>query len=104
VSGDQDLGGLINCLTTGGVLVDVGLPEHPVTLSLGGLVGQRRILAGSQIGGIAETQEMLDFCAGHGIAAQVEVIGGEDINDAYDKVVASRVRYRYVVDTATFAG
>ncbi|HRA75092.1 MAG TPA: NAD(P)-dependent alcohol dehydrogenase [Propionicimonas sp.] len=104
VSGDQDLGGLINCLATGGALVDVGLPEHPVTLALGGLVGQRRVLAGSQIGGIAETQEMLDFCAEHGIAAQVEVIGGEDINDAYDKVVASQVRYRYVIDTATFAG
>ncbi|MFZ0529347.1 MAG: NAD(P)-dependent alcohol dehydrogenase [Propionicimonas sp.] len=102
VSGEQDLNGLINCLKTGGALVDVGLPEHPVKLSLGGLVGQRRILAGSQIGGIAETQEMLDFCAAHGLAAQVEVIGGEDINDAYDRVVNSDVRYRFVIDTATF--
>ncbi|MGB2768088.1 MAG: NAD(P)-dependent alcohol dehydrogenase, partial [Propionicimonas sp.] len=102
VSGDQNLNGLINCLKTGGALVDVGLPEHPVTLKLGGLVSQRRVLAGSQIGGIAETQEMLDFCAEHGLAAQVEVIGGEDINDAYDKVVASQVRYRFVIDTSTF--
>jgi uncharacterized zinc-type alcohol dehydrogenase-like protein len=103
VSADQDLNALINTLRTGGALVDVGLPEHPVQLKLGGLVGQRRILAGSQIGGIAETQEMLDFCAEHGIAAQVEVIGGEDINAAYDRVVASDVRYRFVIDTATFA-
>ena len=102
VSGDLNLNGLINCLKTGGALVDVGLPEHPVTLKLGGLVSQRRVLAGSQIGGIAETQEMLDFCAEHGLAAQVEVIGGEDINDAYDKVVASQVRYRFVIDTSTF--
>ena len=104
VSADQDLNGLINCLKTGGALVDVGLPEHPVELNLGGLVGQRRVLAGSQIGGIAETQEMLDFCAEHGLAAQVEVITGADINAAYDRVVASDVRYRFVIDTATFAG
>ena len=103
VSADQDLNALINTLRTGGALVDVGLPEHPVELKLGGLVGQRRVLAGSQIGGIAETQEMLDFCAEHGIAAQVEVIGGEDINAAYDRVVASNVRYRFVIDTSTFA-
>lgn len=102
VSADQNLNRLIGCLKTGGALVDVGLPEHPVELHLGGLVGQRRILAGSQIGGIAETQEMLDFCAAHGLSAQVEVIGGEDINDAYDRVVASDVRYRFVIDTATF--
>lgn len=102
VSADQNLNRLIGCLRTGGALVDVGLPEHPVELHLGGLVGQRRILAGSQIGGIAETQEMLDFCAVHGLAAQVEVIGGEDINGAYDRVVASDVRYRFVIDTATF--
>lgn len=102
ISGEQDLNGLIDCLVTGGALVDVGLPEHPVALSLGGLVGQRRILAGSEIGGIAETQEMLDFCAEHGLAAQIEVIGGEDINAAYDRVVHSDVRYRFVIDTATF--
>lgn len=102
VSADQDLTALLGCLKTGGVLVDVGLPEHPVTLSLSALVGQRRVLAGSQIGGIAETQEMLDFCAEHGLAAQVEVISGEQINQAYDQVVSSGVRFRYVIDTATF--
>jgi len=56
----------------------------------------------SQIGGIAETQEMLDFCAEHGVIPQVEMITGEDITTAYDNIVASRVRYRYVIDTSTF--
>ncbi len=102
VSAGVDLDALIGTLKVGGVLVDVGLPEHPSTLRLGGLVSARRVLAGSQIGGIAETQEMLDFCAEHGIAATIEVIGGEEITAAYDKVVASDVRYRYVIDTATF--
>ena len=102
VSGANDIVALLNCLKVGGALVDVGLPEHPVELPMGALTSGNRILAGSNIGGIAETQEMLDFCAEHGIAAQVEVIGGEDINDAYDKVVASQVRYRYVIDTSTF--
>ena len=102
VSGEQDLNALVGTLKVGGALVDVGLPEHPVTLNLSGLTSGNRILAGSQIGGIAQTQEMLDFCAEHGLAAQVEVIGGEDINAAYDKVVNAEVRYRYVIDTATF--
>ncbi|MGC3994824.1 MAG: NAD(P)-dependent alcohol dehydrogenase [Propionicimonas sp.] len=102
VSGDQDLNALVRTLKVGGALVDVGLPEHPVALNLSGLAAGNRILAGSQIGGIAETQEMLEFCAEHGLAAQVEVIGGEDINAAYDRVVASDVRYRFVIDTATF--
>ena len=102
VAGDVDLGGLLGTLKPFGVLVDVGLPEHPVTLRLGSLVGGNKVLAGSQIGGIAETQEMLDFCAEHGITAQIEVIGGEDITEAYDRVVASQVRYRYVIDVDTF--
>jgi len=102
VSGDLDLAGLLWCLKVGGTLVDVGLPEHPVELDLRPLVMGRRNLAGSLIGGIAETQEMLDFCAEHGLASVVEVISGEDINDAYDRVVRSDVRYRFVIDTSTF--
>ncbi|MCA0251701.1 MAG: NAD(P)-dependent alcohol dehydrogenase [Actinobacteria bacterium] len=102
VSSGVDITALLGCVKVGGALVDVGLPEHPVQLRLNALVGANRVLAGSQIGGVAETQEMLDFCAEHGLAAQVEIIGGEDINDAYDKVVASQVRYRYVIDTSTF--
>ncbi|MCE1175383.1 MAG: NAD(P)-dependent alcohol dehydrogenase [Propionibacteriales bacterium] len=102
VSGALDPAVLLASLTVGGTLVDVGLPEHPVELNLRSLIGGRRNFAGSMIGGIAETQEMLDFCAEHGIGAEVEVISGEDINAAYDRVVASDVRYRFVIDTATF--
>lgn len=96
------LHGYIHTLKPFGVFVDVGLPEHPSTLELRALVGGNQILAGSQIGGIAETQEMRDFCAEKGIHPVVEVIGGEDITEAYDEVVASKVRYRYVIDTSTF--
>ncbi len=104
ISADFDLPAMLACLTIGGAFVDVGLPEHPTTLHLSSLVGGNRVLAGSQIGGIAETQEMLDFCAEHGVRPQVEIIGGDDITAAYDKVVGSQVRYRYVIDTSTFAG
>lgn len=102
LSDGVDLDQLISCLTIGGVLVVVGLPEKPSQLGLAGLIGARRVLAGSNIGGIRETQEMLDFCAEHGIQPQIEVISGEDITAAYDKVVGSKVRYRYVIDTSTF--
>ena len=102
VAASEDLNRYLACLRVGGAFVDVGLPEHPSTLRLSTLTGGNRILAGSQIGGIAETQEMLDFCAEHGVRPEVEVIGGEDITGAYDKVVDSPVRYRYVIDTSTF--
>ena len=65
------------------------------------LVGGRRNYAGSMIGGIAETQQMLDFCAEHGIGAEVEVITADRVNDAYERVLASDVRYRFVIDAAT---
>lgn len=99
---DLDYGGLIGTLKPLGTFVDVGLPEAPTTLHLSSLVIGSKALAGSQIGGIAETQEMLDFCAEHGVHPQVEVISGEEITAAYDAVVDSRVRYRYVIDTSTF--
>ena len=65
------------------------------------LIGGRRTFAGSMIGGIAETQEMLDFCAEHGIGAEVEVIPADQVNEAYERVLASDVRYRFVIDAAT---
>ena len=101
VAAATDLTPLVNCLKIGAAMVDVGLPQHPVTLAVRALCTGNRIFAGSQIGGIAETQEMLDFCAEHGIAAQVEVISGDQIDAAYEKVIGSQVRYRYVIDTAT---
>ena len=65
------------------------------------LIGGGKTLAGSMIGGIAETQEMLDFCAEHGLGAEIEVIAADKINEAWERVVASDVRYRFVIDTAT---
>ena len=102
VSDDSDLDAFIGCLRVGGAFVDVGLPEHPSKVRLGGLINGNKILAGSNIGGIAETQEMLDFCAEHGVRPRVEMIGGEDITAAYDRVVNADVRYRFVIDTSTF--
>ena len=102
VAAAKDLTPYIDCLKTDAAFVDVGLPELPVTLAVSSLCHGNKVLAGSQIGGIAETQEMLDFCAAHGLAAQVEVISGDEIDAAYDKVVHSQVRYRYSIDTSTF--
>ncbi|QUH01347.1 NAD(P)-dependent alcohol dehydrogenase [Saccharopolyspora erythraea] len=101
VSADLDLDAYLGLLRTDGTLVQMGLPERPVPVSASTLIGGRRTLAGSLIGGIAETQEMLDFCAEHGIGAEVEVIPAERINEAYQRVLASDVRYRFVIDTAT---
>jgi uncharacterized zinc-type alcohol dehydrogenase-like protein len=70
-------------------------------MHLGVLTGQARVLAGSNIGGIRETQEMLDFCAEHELAPMIELIDADRIDEAYDNVVASRVRYRYVIDIST---
>ena len=102
VSEDSDRDAYLRTLAVDGVFVDVGLPEHASTFHFGSLITGNKAMAGSNIGGIAETQEMLDFCAEHGIAPQVEIISGEDITAAYDKVVHSQVRYRYVIDTSTF--
>lgn len=102
VAAVTDLDALLRLLKPYGALVDVGLPAQASSLRLSSLTSGSRILAGSNIGGIAETQEMLDFCAVHAVAPQVELISGTQITDAYDKVVNSQVRYRYVIDTSTF--
>ncbi|MFE9439521.1 NAD(P)-dependent alcohol dehydrogenase [Streptomyces sp. NPDC006602] len=101
VSAPLDFGAYLSLLKTGGALVNVGAPEEPIALNLFSLIGGNKILAGSAIGGIAETQEMLDFCAEHGIGSEIELIGASEINDAYERVVSSDVRYRFVIDTAT---
>ncbi len=102
ISDGLDLNQLLGLLAAEGVLVNVGLPSTPNELHVGGLIGGNKVLAGSNIGGIPETQEMLDFCAEHDLGSWVEIIGGEDIDQAYDDVVASKARYRYVIDTSTF--
>lgn len=94
----------VRMLALGGTLVNVGLPEHPLSVRAGTLNAGRRGIAGSMIGGIRETQEMLDFCAQHGIGAEVEVVSADRIGEAYERVVASDVRYRFVLDAATLAG
>ncbi|WP_217131562.1 NAD(P)-dependent alcohol dehydrogenase [Streptomyces sp. AC558_RSS880] len=101
VSAPLDFGAYLSLLRTEGTLANVGAPEEPVALNLFSLLGGGKTLAGSMIGGIAETQEMLDFCAAHGIGAEIELIGAAEINEAYERVLNSDVRYRFVIDTAT---
>ncbi|MGW1166118.1 NAD(P)-dependent alcohol dehydrogenase [Streptomyces sp. NPDC002550] len=101
VSAPMDFGALLSLLKVDGALVNVGAPEEPIALNLFSVIGGRKTLAGSMIGGIAETQEMLDFCAAHGLGAEIELIGADEINEAYERVLASDVRYRFVIDTAT---
>ncbi|MFI8190902.1 NAD(P)-dependent alcohol dehydrogenase [Streptomyces sp. NPDC085946] len=101
VSAPLDFGAYLSLLKTEGTLANVGAPEEPISLNLFALIGGGKSLAGSMIGGIAETQEMLDFCAEHGIGAEIELIRADQINEAYERVVASDVRYRFVIDTAT---
>jgi uncharacterized zinc-type alcohol dehydrogenase-like protein len=85
-----------------GTMVNVGAPPQPLPVQVFSLIGNRRSFAGSAIGGIRETQEMLDFCAEHGIGAEIEVIRGDQIDEAWERVLASDVRYRFVIDAATF--
>ncbi|MFD5011382.1 NAD(P)-dependent alcohol dehydrogenase [Streptomyces chartreusis] len=101
VSAPLNLDRYLSLLKTDGAFVNVGAPEEPVALNLFSVIMGRKTLAGSGIGGIRETQEMLDFCAEHGIGAEIELIGADEINDAYERVLGSDVRYRFVIDTAT---
>jgi len=101
VSAPLDFGAYLALLKTDGALVNVGAPEDPISLNLFSVIGGRKTLAGSMIGGIAETQEMLDFCAGQGFGAEIELIRADQINEAYERVLSSDVRYRVVIDTAT---
>ena len=88
-----------------GALCLVGVPEHPhPTPNIAALIFGRRAIAGSLIGGIAETQEMLDFCAEHGIVSEIETIAAKDIENAYERMLRSDVKYRFVIDAATMAG
>ena len=101
VSASIDISSYLGLLKLDGALVNVGAPAEPLPVNAFALIGGRRSFAGSMIGGIRETQEMLNFCAEHGLGAEIEVIPAEKINDAYERVLASDVRYRFVIDTAT---
>jgi alcohol dehydrogenase (NADP+) len=101
VSAPLDLDAYLSLLKKDGAFVNVGAPEEPVKINLFSVIGGRKTLAGSAIGGIRETQEMLDFCAAHGFGAEIELVAAQEINEAYERVLASDVRYRFVIDTAT---
>ncbi|QGF23270.1 NAD(P)-dependent alcohol dehydrogenase [Raineyella fluvialis] len=101
VSANIDLNALFGLLDVNGTLVGVGAPPEPYSVAGMALASGRRSYAGSMIGGIAQTQEMLDFCGEHGLGADVEIISADQINEAYERVLASDVRYRFVIDTAT---
>lgn len=101
VSASINLDAYISLLSLDGTLVNVGAPGEPLSLNVMSLIGHRRSFAGSMIGGIRETQEMLDFCAKHDIAPNIEIISADEIDEAYKRVLASDVKYRFVIDTST---
>jgi len=101
VSADHDINAYINLLRRDGNLTMVGAPEKPLSVSAFGLIMGRRSLSGSPIGGIAETQEMLDFCGKHGIVSDVEVIPIQKVNEAYERLLRSDVKYRFSIDMAS---
>jgi uncharacterized zinc-type alcohol dehydrogenase-like protein len=101
VSANLSLDAYLGMLRPRGTMVNVGAPADADTLHVFSLIGGGRSLAGSNIGGIAETQQMLAFCAEHGIGAEIETITADQVNEAYERVKASDVRYRFVIDAAT---
>jgi uncharacterized zinc-type alcohol dehydrogenase-like protein len=101
VSADHDVNAYLNLLKVDGTLVLVGAPENPLPVAAFSLLMGRRQLAGSAIGGIQETQEMLDFCGEHGIVSDIEMINIQQINEAYDRLLKSDVKYRFVIDMAS---
>jgi uncharacterized zinc-type alcohol dehydrogenase-like protein len=104
VAASHDLDAFSSLLKRDGTLVLVGVPEHAhPSPNVGNLIFKRRAIAGSLIGGIAETQEMLDFCAAHGIVSDIEMVAAKDIDAAYERMLKSDVKYRFVIDGATMA-
>jgi uncharacterized zinc-type alcohol dehydrogenase-like protein len=101
VSADHDISAFLNLLRRDGNITLVGAPEKPLPVSAFSLIMGRRSLSGSPIGGIAETQEMLDFCAKHNITADVEVIPIQKVNEAYERLLRSDVKYRFSIDMAS---
>ena len=101
VSADHDLNAYLQLLKLDGTMTLVGAPEKPAAVAAFNLIMERRRLAGSAIGGIRETQEMLDFCAEHGITSDIELIPIQQINEAYERLLKSDVKYRFVIDMAS---
>ena len=101
VSVNLDVDQYLSLLKLDGTMVMVGIPIEPVSIRTFSLASARRRVAASNIGGIAETQEMLDFCAEHGFGADIEIIDAQDINTAWERVINSDVKYRFVIDTSS---
>jgi alcohol dehydrogenase (NADP+) len=101
VSAPHDYSKYLNTLNTDGVLICVGIPPEPTPIPAFSLLSQRRSIGASLIGGIRETQEMLDYCADHGITSDVEIIPIQQINEAYGRVLKGDVKYRFVIDMAS---
>jgi len=101
VSADHDYNLYLGMLNTNGVMVCVGAPPTPAQIPAFNLIGGRRSVAGSLIGGLPETQEMLDYCAAHNIVSDVEVIKMSEINKAYERMLKGDVKYRFVIDMAS---
>jgi uncharacterized zinc-type alcohol dehydrogenase-like protein len=101
VSADLDIDAYLGLLRVDGTMINVGAPSDPYSLRGFSLISGRRSLAGSSIGGLPDTQEMLDFCAEHGVAPEIELIDAAAVGDAYGRVERSDVRYRFVIDVAT---
>jgi alcohol dehydrogenase (NADP+) len=101
VSANFDINKYLRLLRVDGTLVTVGAPPKPDEVYAFSLIGGRRSYAGSAIGGLPDTQDMLDFCAAHGVKPQIELITAGDVDGAYDRVVDSKVRYRFVIDVST---
>lgn len=102
VSAHIDVRAYMATLRPHGAMVLLGLPPEALELNAGNVIGGRKSLSGSNIGGIRETQEMIDFCAEHNVTAEIELISADQINDAYERVVGSDVKYRFVIDAKTF--
>ena len=103
VSASHDINAYLGLLKRDGTLCQVGAPEKPLPVQVFSIIFPRRHFSGSLIGGIAETQEMLDFCATHGIVSDIEMINIDQINEAYERVINSDVKYRFVIDMKSLA-
>src|ERR1044072_9750041 len=101
VSAQHDINTYLNMLRVDGSLALVGAPEHPLPVAAFSLIPYRRSFAGSMIGGIAETQEMLDFCGKHNIVSDIEMINIQQVNEAYERLLKGDVKYRFVIDMAS---
>ncbi len=103
ISAPHDYNAYLRMLRTRGTMVVIGVPPEPTPVAAISLIGGNKRLAGSLIGGLAETRRMLDHCAAHGIVSDVEVIPIQKVNEAYERMLRSDVRYRFVIDIASLA-